>query len=81
MTLHQPYHWTTGVKVDPDGRSRYKCEYICECGNRGTHYIPTHVNYVTCHECGYHLYVSAVGRAKRGILARDKRGNYFTAYF
>lgn len=79
--LNKPQHWTTGCKIDPSGRVRYKCRYFCECGQKGSHYIPLGVQHVECHECGYHIYVQPAGKIVSGdIPKRHNNGYFFVAH-
>lgn len=75
-----PEFWTTGIKVEPDGKERYKCSYICECGHRGKRYIPLGTDHVTCHSCEYHNHVEPAGPIDLyGLPKRDRHGNFYTA--
>lgn len=51
--------------------------YICECGNRGKHYISTEREYVSCHQCPNDMMVRLAN--PRGPEYKDEHGNNYIA--
>ncbi|ARD47600.1 hypothetical protein [Sporosarcina sp. P33] len=77
----KPEFWITGIKIETNGFKRYKCRYYCECGHKGSHYIPLGIPQIECHECDYHIQVLPAGRVGRdGIPKRDKQGAFYIAH-
>lgn len=77
----KPEFWTTGIKVETTGRKRYKCRYFCECGHKGSHYIPLGVTQIECHVCEYHILVEPAGKINAdGIPHRDRFGAFYNAH-
>ncbi|MGG1659433.1 hypothetical protein [Brevibacillus sp. NRS-1366] len=81
----QPEWVRTGIKVDPDGRKRYKSRYHCViCNNKGTHYIFEEASEIKCHSCKMKMPVSpAHPKGFRNEMDNstnsDSFGNYFRA--
>lgn len=74
----QPEWVRTGIKVDPDGRKRYRCRYHCYiCNQKGTHYIYEASTEVKCHSCRMHMPVKAAH--PDGFPAKDTHGNFYRA--
>lgn len=77
-TDDQPEWVRTGIKVDSDGRKRYRCRYHCPiCNNKGTHYIYEESKETWCHSCRMSMRV--VPATEEGFPNRDTYGNFFRA--
>lgn len=74
----QPEFVITGIKIDPDGRKRYRCRYHCViCYQKGTHYIYEGSSEVRCHSCRVGMPVKAAH--PEGFPNRDTKGNFYRA--
>lgn len=51
--------------------------YICECGNKGKHFITPKREYVTCHVCPTKMKVRLAN--ERGPEYKDEHGNFYIA--
>lgn len=54
-----------------------QCWYICECGNKGKHYISNNREFVSCHVCPNRMMVRLAD--PRGPEYKDDKGNYYIA--
>lgn len=74
----QPVWVKTGIKIDPEGRRRYKCRYHCViCNIRATHYIFEGSAEIKCHSCKAGMPVFSA--SPEGFPNRDTHGNYYRA--
>jgi hypothetical protein len=74
----QPEWVRTGIKIDPDGRKRYRCRYHCViCNYRETHYIFEASTEIKCHSCRMPMPVKAAH--PDGFPAQDTHGNFYRA--
>jgi hypothetical protein len=77
-TDDQPEWIRTGIKVDPDGRKRYRCRYHCViCNYRANHYIYENSTEIKCHSCGMAMPVSPAH--PDGFPNADTHNNFFRA--
>lgn len=77
-TEEVPEFVLTGLKVDDDGRKRYRCRYHCViCNNRATHYIFEASTEIKCHSCRMPMPVKAAH--PEGFPNRDTKGNFYRA--
>lgn len=77
----KPDYWETGIKTDADGTKRYNCRYYCDCGAKGTHYIPLGIESVRCHECKTELAVDTATFEvdEQGVPVPNQYKNFFVA--
>ncbi|WP_253721121.1 hypothetical protein [Brevibacillus brevis] len=74
----QPEWVRTGIKIDPDGRKRYRCRYHCYiCNQKGTHYIYKASTEIKCQSCRMPMPVKAAH--PDGFPNRDAMGNFYRA--
>ena len=74
----QPEWIRTWIKVDPDGRKRYRCRYHCViCNHRGKHYIFEGSVNIRCHSCRVTMPVKAAH--PEGFPKQDTHGNFYRA--
>ena len=74
----QPEWVRTGVKVDSDGRKRYRCRYHCViCNHKGKHYIFEGSVDIKCHSCRKAMPVSSAH--PEGFPNQDTHGNFYRA--
>ncbi|GED72591.1 hypothetical protein BRE01_62930 [Brevibacillus reuszeri] len=68
----------TGIKIDSDGRKRYRCRYHCViCNNKATHYIFEGSVDVRCHSCRVTMPVKSAH--PEGFPKQDTHGNFYRA--
>lgn len=78
QTKDQPEFVTTGIKVDPDGKKRYRLRYKCPaCWNAGNHYVPENSKHTWCHRCQHEMI--ALPAHPKGFPNQDTFGNFFRA--
>jgi hypothetical protein len=74
----QPEFVRTGIKVDDDGRKRYRLHYKCvACFSRGTHYIYEESKRTWCHHCQHEMMVHYAH--PEGLPNIDMFGNFYRA--
>ncbi|QOS99957.1 hypothetical protein JNUCC42_04165 [Brevibacterium sp. JNUCC-42] len=68
----------TGIKIDADGRNRYRLRYECPiCNEKGNHYVFENSVEARCHSCRIMMPVKAAH--KDGFPNRDSYGNFYRA--
>ncbi|QOT00428.1 hypothetical protein JNUCC42_06910 [Brevibacterium sp. JNUCC-42] len=68
----------TGIKIDADGRKRYRLRYECPiCSGKGNHYVFENSVEAKCHSCRSMMPIKAAH--KEGFPNRDSYGNFYRA--
>lgn len=76
-----PEYWVTGIKVNSEGKKKYKCRYWCECGSQSNHFVLPGTETIRCHECKSEIDVmpASFNFDGDGIPLRDNFGNFYVA--
>ncbi|WP_235615618.1 hypothetical protein [Brevibacillus reuszeri] len=77
-TEEVPEFVLTGIKIDGDGRKRYRCRYHCViCSNQATHYVFEGSVDVRCNSCRATMPVKSAH--PEGFPNRDTYGTFYRA--